>query len=152
VVVGLALILLMVVFRSILVPLKAAGGFLLSIAAAMGVVVWIFQDGNLADLFGVSNPSPIVSFLPILLIGILFGLAMDYEVFLVSRMREAFVHGAKAARRDRDRLRQSARVVVAGRADHDRRVRRLRPRRRPDRQVDRPSLAFGVLATPSSSG
>jgi putative drug exporter of the RND superfamily len=113
VVVGLALILLMVVFRSILVPLKAAGGFLLSIAAAMGVVVWIFQDGNLADLFGVSNPSPIVSFLPILLIGILFGLAMDYEVFLVSRMREAFVHGAKPRDAIVTGFGQSARVVVA---------------------------------------
>jgi putative drug exporter of the RND superfamily len=113
VVVGLALILLMVVFRSILVPLKAAGGFLLSIAAAMGVVVWIFQDGNLADLFGVSNPSPIVSFLPILLIGILFGLAMDYEVFLVSRMREAFVHGAQPRDAIVTGFGQSARVVVA---------------------------------------
>jgi RND superfamily putative drug exporter len=113
VVVGLALILLMVVFRSILVPLKAAGGFLLSIAAAMGVVVWIFQDGNLADVFGVSNPSPIVSFLPILLIGILFGLAMDYEVFLVSRMREAFVHGAKPRDAIVTGFGQSARVVVA---------------------------------------
>lgn len=113
VVVGLALILLMVVFRSILVPLKAAGGFLLSIAAAMGVVVWIFQDGNLADVFGVANPSPIVSFLPILLIGILFGLAMDYEVFLVSRMREAFVHGAKPRDAIVTGFGQSARVVVA---------------------------------------
>ena len=138
VVVGLALILLMVVFRSILVPLKAAGGFLLSIAAAMGVVVWIFQDGNLADLFGVSNPSPIVSFLPILLIGILFGLAMDYEVFLVSRMREAFVHGAKPRDAIVTGFGQSAPRRGGGRADHDRRVRRLRPRQRPDRQVDRP--------------
>jgi RND superfamily putative drug exporter len=93
VVVGLALLLLMVVFRSILVPLKAAAGFLLSIAASMGVTVWIFQDGNLNGLFDVAAAGPIVSFLPILLIGILFGLAMDYEVFLVSRMRERFVHG-----------------------------------------------------------
>jgi RND superfamily putative drug exporter len=113
VVVGLALLLLMVVFRSILVPLKAAGGFLLSIAAAMGVVVWIFQDGNLADVFGVSNPSPIVSFLPILLIGILFGLAMDYEVFLVSRMRETFVHGARPRDAIVTGFGHSARVVVA---------------------------------------
>jgi putative drug exporter of the RND superfamily len=113
VVVGLALVLLMVVFRSILVPLKAAGGFLLSIAASMGVVVWIFQDGNLAGLFDVSNPSPIVSFLPILLIGILFGLAMDYEVFLVSRMREAYVHGAKPRDAIVTGFGHSARVVVA---------------------------------------
>jgi putative drug exporter of the RND superfamily len=113
VVVGLALLLLMVVFRSILVPLKAAGGFLLSIAASMGVVVWIFQDGNLAGLFDVSNPSPIVSFLPILLIGILFGLAMDYEVFLVSRMREAYVHGARPRDAIVTGFGHSARVVVA---------------------------------------
>ena len=78
VVVGLALLLLMVVFRSVLVPIKAAIGFLLSIAAAMGAVVWVFQDGNLADLFAVAQAGPIVSFLPVLLIGILFGLAMDY--------------------------------------------------------------------------
>ena len=99
VVVGLALLLLMVVFRSVLVPIKAAAGFLLSIAAAMGVVVWVFQDGNLADLFSVAQAGPIVSFLPILLIGILFGLAMDYEVFLVSRMREAYVRVGIRARR-----------------------------------------------------
>jgi uncharacterized membrane protein YdfJ with MMPL/SSD domain len=113
VVVGLALILLTVVFRSILVPIKAAAGFLLSIAASMGVVVWIFQEGNLADLFGVTQPGPIVSFLPILLIGILFGLAMDYEVFLVSRMRERFVRTGKARQSIVTGFGQSGRVVTA---------------------------------------
>ena len=113
VVVGLALLLLMVVFRSVLVPLKAAGGFLLSIAAAMGAVVWVFQDGNLADLFAVAQAGPIVSFLPVLLIGILFGLAMDYEVFLVSRMREAYVHGADAKDAVVTGYGQSGRVVTA---------------------------------------
>jgi len=113
VVVGLALILLTVVFRSILVPLKAAAGFLLSIAASMGVVVWIFQDGNLADLFSVSQAGPIVSFLPVLLIGILFGLAMDYEVFLLSRMRERFVHTGDAKDAVVTGFGQSGRVVVA---------------------------------------
>jgi putative drug exporter of the RND superfamily len=113
VVVGLALLLLMVVFRSILVPLKAAAGFLLSIAAAMGLVVWVFQDGHLADLFGVAQAGPIVSFLPILLIGILFGLAMDYEVFLVSRMREAFVHTGRARDSIVTGFGQSGRVVTA---------------------------------------
>ena len=88
---GLALLLLIVVFRSILVPLKAAAGLLLRIGASMGLTIWIFQDGNLSGLFDVASAGPIVSFLPILLIGILFGLAMDYEVFLVSRMRERFV-------------------------------------------------------------
>jgi putative drug exporter of the RND superfamily len=113
VVVGLALVLLMVVFRSVLVPIKAAAGFLLSIAASMGLVVWVFQDGNLADLFGVAQTGPVVSFLPVLLIGILFGLAMDYEVFLVSRMREAYV----ASGNPRDAIvtgyGQSGRVVTA---------------------------------------
>jgi uncharacterized membrane protein YdfJ with MMPL/SSD domain len=113
VVVGLALLLLMVVFRSVLVPIKAAAGFLLSIAAAMGIVVWIFQDGNLADLLGVAEAGPIVSFLPILLIGILFGLAMDYEVFLVSRMREHFVHSGKARESIVTGYGHSGRVVTA---------------------------------------
>jgi RND superfamily putative drug exporter len=113
VVVGLALILLTLVFRSVLVPIKAALGFLLSIAASLGLVVWVFQDGNLADLFNVANPSPIVSFLPILLIGILFGLAMDYEVFLVSRVRESFVRSGDAKQAIVDGYARSGRVVVA---------------------------------------
>ena len=113
VVVGLALLLLMVVFRSVLVPIKAAAGFLLSIAAAMGVVVWVFQDGNLADLFSVAQAGPIVSFLPILLIGILFGLAMDYEVFLVSRMREAYVKSGNPREAVVTGYGQSGRVVTA---------------------------------------
>jgi uncharacterized membrane protein YdfJ with MMPL/SSD domain len=113
VVVGLALLLLTVVFRSVLVPIKAAAGFLLSIAASMGIVVWIFQDGHLADWFGVSQPGPIVSFLPILLIGILFGLAMDYQVFLVSRMREAFVRSGRARESVVSGFGDSGRVVTA---------------------------------------
>jgi uncharacterized membrane protein YdfJ with MMPL/SSD domain len=113
VVVGLALLLLMVVFRSILVPLKAAAGFLLSIAASMGLVVWVFQDGNLADLFAVAQTGPIVSFLPVLLIGILFGLAMDYEVFLVSRMREAYSKTGDARGSIITGYGQSGRVVTA---------------------------------------
>jgi putative drug exporter of the RND superfamily len=113
VVVGLALLLLTMVFRSVLVPVKAALGFLLSIAASMGLTVWIFQDGNLADLFNVGSTGPIVSFLPVLLIGILFGLAMDYEVFLVSRMRENFVHTNKARESIITGYGQSGRVVVA---------------------------------------
>ncbi len=113
VVVGLALILLAIVFRSILVPIKAAAGFLLSIAASLGLVVWIFQDGNLADVFGVAQTGPILSFLPILLIGILFGLAMDYEVFLVSRMREHFTKTGRAKESVITGYGQSGRVVTA---------------------------------------
>jgi uncharacterized membrane protein YdfJ with MMPL/SSD domain len=113
IVVGLAFVLLTIVFRSLLIPLKAALGFLLSIGAAMGLVVWVFQDGHLAGLFDVANPGPVLSFLPVLLIGILFGLAMDYEVFLVSRMREAYVHSGKAKESIVTGFGQSGRVVTA---------------------------------------
>ncbi|MCI0386489.1 MMPL family transporter [Streptomyces sp. CNQ085] len=92
-VVGLAFLLLIVVFRSILVPLKAALGFLLSVVAALGSVVAVFQWGWLADVFGVEQTGPVMSLMPILMVGLVFGLAMDYEVFLVTRMREAHVHG-----------------------------------------------------------
>jgi RND superfamily putative drug exporter len=112
-VVGLALLLLMLVFRSIPVPLKAAAGFLFTIAASLGVVCWIFQQGNLADVLAVSATGPIVSFLPILMVAILFGLAMDYEVFLVSRMRESYVHSGDAQHAIVDGFRASARVVTA---------------------------------------
>ncbi len=113
VVVGLALILLMLVFRSILVPVKAAVGFLLSIAASLGLVVSVFQDGHLGGLFDVNKTGPIVSFLPVLLIGILFGLAMDYEVFLMSRVRERFVHSGEPRQSIVTGYRQSGRVVTA---------------------------------------
>jgi len=113
VVVGLALLLLILVFRSILVPVKAAIGFLLSIGASLGLVVTVFQDGHMGDLLGVAKAGPIVSFLPVLLIGILFGLAMDYEVFLMSRVREAFVHTGRAKDSIVTGYRQSGRVVVA---------------------------------------
>ncbi|MFG1610759.1 MMPL family transporter [Actinoplanes sp. NPDC049265] len=94
VVVGLAFLLLLLVFRSLLVPIKATLGFLLSVAATFGAVVAVFQWGWAADLLGVQRTGPILSFLPIILIGIVFGLAMDYQVFLVTRMREDHVHGA----------------------------------------------------------
>ncbi|MFE3117201.1 MMPL family transporter [Streptomyces niveus] len=112
-VVGLSILLLMLVFRSFLVPLKAALGFLLTIGATFGITVAIFQQGHLAGLLGVDSPGPLVSFLPILLIGILFGLAMDYEVFLVSRMREDFVHGAGAQEATVSGMGHNARVVTA---------------------------------------
>jgi uncharacterized membrane protein YdfJ with MMPL/SSD domain len=79
----------------------------------MGIVVWVFQDGHFAEMLGVAQTGPIVSFLPILLIGILFGLAMDYEVFLVSRMREAFVHSGNAKESVVTGYGQSGRVVTA---------------------------------------
>ncbi|WP_159107518.1 MMPL family transporter [Streptomyces rubrogriseus] len=113
VVVGLAVILLLVVFRSILIPLKAAAGFLLSVLASLGAVVVVFQQGHGADLLGVETTGPIMSLMPIFLVGIVFGLAMDYEVFLVSRMREAYVHGERPAQAVTSGFRHSARVVVA---------------------------------------
>ncbi|RNI25431.1 MMPL family transporter [Flexivirga caeni] len=109
VVIGLAFILLMVVFRSVLVPLMATLGFLLSVLATLGATVAVFQNG----LFGLVEGQPIVSFMPIILIGIVFGLAMDYQVFLVTRMREAYVHGASARESIVDGFRHGARVVTA---------------------------------------
>ncbi|WP_309052321.1 MMPL family transporter, partial [Streptomyces sp.] len=96
-VVGLAFVLLTLVFRSVLVPLKAALGFLLSVVAALGAVVAVFQWGWLGSLFGVEQTGPIMSMMPIFMVGVVFGLAMDYEVFLVTRMREAYVHGERPA-------------------------------------------------------
>ena len=113
VVVGLSVLLLMMVFRSVLVPLKAALGFLLSVVASFGVVVAIFQWGWLADVVGVANPGPILSFMPILLMAVLFGLAMDYEVFLVSGMREEYVKTGKARHAVSRGFANGSRVVTA---------------------------------------
>ena len=89
IVVGLAIVLLLIIFRSILVPLIAGIGFLLSVGAAFGVTVLFWQKG----LWGVvGTPGPIIAFMPIFLIGVCFGLAMDYQVFLVSAMREHYTH------------------------------------------------------------
>ncbi|MBG0831071.1 MMPL family transporter [Planomonospora sp. ID67723] len=112
-VVGLSVLLLMLVFRSVLVPVKAALGFLLTVGATFGITVAVFQWGWAAELLGVDTPGPLVSFLPILLIGILFGLAMDYQVFLVSRMREDFVHGDTAQQATVNGMGHGARVVTA---------------------------------------
>ncbi|MFF8032404.1 MULTISPECIES: MMPL family transporter [unclassified Streptomyces] len=112
-VVGLAFLLLIVVFRSILVPLKAALGFLLSVMAALGAVVAVYQWGWLSGLMGVEETGPIMSMMPIFMVGVVFGLAMDYEVFLVTRMREAYVHGEKPRQAVVTGFRYSARVVTA---------------------------------------
>ncbi|WP_130179407.1 MMPL family transporter [Cryobacterium sp. SO1] len=96
VVVGLSLIILIFVFRSILVPVTATLGFVLSLFASFGAITAVFQWGWLGFLFGIHDPGPILSFLPILVVGVLFGLAMDYQLFLVSGMREAYAHGAPA--------------------------------------------------------
>ncbi|MDT0341476.1 MMPL family transporter [Streptomyces litchfieldiae] len=113
IVVGLAFLLLMVVFRSVLIPLKATLGFLLSVEAALGAVVAVFQWGWAADLFGVSQTAPVMSLMPVFMIGVVFGLAMDYEVFLLTRMREAHVHGESPHQAVTTGFRHSGRVVAA---------------------------------------
>ncbi|MEU6669753.1 MMPL family transporter [Streptomyces sp. NPDC046727] len=112
-VVGLAFLLLIVVFRSILVPLKAALGFLLSVMAALGAVVAVFQWGWLSGLMNVEETGPVMSMMPIFMVGVVFGLAMDYEVFLVTRMREAYVHGEKPSQAVVTGFKHGARVVTA---------------------------------------
>ena len=110
-VVGLSLVLLMMVFRSIWVPIKATVGYLLSIGAAFGATNLVFNRGLGRQLINLERAGPVISFLPIIAMGILFGLAMDYEVFLVSRIREDFVH---AVRRGEDRQKAAREAVVTG--------------------------------------
>ncbi|APF40441.1 multidrug RND transporter [Neomicrococcus aestuarii] len=113
IVVGLSLVLLLLVFRSVVIPVLATAGFLLSLAAAFGATVAVYQWGWLGNIFDVNVPGPIMSFMPILLTGILFGLAMDYQVFLVSGMRESYAHGQDARLAVRTGFVHSAPVVTA---------------------------------------
>ena len=110
---GIAIILLIAVFRSILVPITAALGFILSLFAALGAVTAVYQWGWLGSIFGVHDPGPVLSFAPILIIGMLFGLAMDYQIFLVAGMREAYVHGASPKMAVVTGLRNGRAVVTA---------------------------------------
>jgi RND superfamily putative drug exporter len=112
-VIGLSIVLLMMVFRSIAVPIKAALGFVLTVGASFGVTVAVFQWGWFGSLLNVTSTGPIISFLPILMMAILFGLAMDYEVFLVSGMREEYVKTKNARRAVRVGFQNGARVVTA---------------------------------------
>lgn len=112
-VVGLSLVLLAMVFRSIVVPVTAALGYALSIAAAFGLTSLVFVDGVFADALNVADVGSVISFMPIILMGVLFGLAMDYEVFLVSRMREDYVHRGEPRRAVEEGFMGSARVVSA---------------------------------------
>ena len=128
VVVGLALILLMLVFRSIVVPDQGSAGLPALHRRVVrrrggGLPVGLVRLDGLAS----TRPSPIISFLPIILIGVLFGLAMDYEVFLVARMRESYAHGEDREDRRRHRLRARVEGGHRGRHHHDQRVRRLHP-------------------------
>jgi RND superfamily putative drug exporter len=112
-VVGLAFVLLVLVFRSILVPVFGVLGFLLTIGASLGATTAVFQWGWLAGALGVGSTGPLMSLAPIIIVGILFGLAMDYQVFLVSRMHEAHAHGASPRDAIVTGFRQAAPVVIA---------------------------------------
>jgi putative drug exporter of the RND superfamily len=112
-VVGLSLVLLLIVFRSIVVPIKAAAGFLLSIGASLGAVVAVFQWGWAHTLVGAGTTGPVISFLPIMLTAVLFGLAMDYEVFMVSRIREAYLETRDPTRAVTQGGRRASRIVTA---------------------------------------
>jgi RND superfamily putative drug exporter len=111
-VVGLSFLLLMVEFRSLLVPVKAAVMNLLSVGAAYGVVVAVFQWGWAAGPLG-AEPGPIESFAPIMLFAVLFGLSMDYEVFLLSRVREEYLRSGDSGSSVRDGIAATARVITA---------------------------------------
>jgi len=115
VVVLLSALLLMIVFRSLVIPLQAAVMNLLSISAALGVIVAIFQWGWLGALFGVQQ-GPIESFIPVMLFAIVFGLSMDYEVFLISRMHERWAHTREHSRSVAEGLALTGRVVTAAAA------------------------------------
>ncbi|HEY2282321.1 MAG TPA: MMPL family transporter [Solirubrobacteraceae bacterium] len=115
VVVLLSALLLMVVFRSLVIPLQAAIMNLLSISAALGVIVMIFQWGWLGSVFGVQQ-GPIESFIPVMLFAIVFGLSMDYEVFLISRMHERWTHTREHSRAVAEGLALTGRVVTAAAA------------------------------------
>ena len=113
VVVGLSLVILMLVFRSVVVPIVATAGFLLSVGAAFGLTVAVHQWGWLGGVLGVNQPGPLLSFMPIILIGVLFGLAMDYQMFLVSGMHEARSHGEDSRTAVRTGFVHGAKVVTA---------------------------------------
>ncbi|MGO9249066.1 MAG: MMPL family transporter [Solirubrobacteraceae bacterium] len=115
VVVLLSALLLMIVFRSLVIPLQAAVMNLLSISAALGVIVTIFQWGWLGTVFGVQQ-GPIESFIPVMLFAIVFGLSMDYEVFLISRMHERWTHTREHSRSVAEGLALTGRVVTAAAA------------------------------------
>ncbi|WP_016912456.1 MMPL family transporter [Mammaliicoccus vitulinus] len=113
VIILLAFVLLMVVFRSIIIPLKAVLGFVLSLVATLGFTTLIMQDGFMSGVFGVDSTGPLLAFLPVITIGLLFGLAMDYEVFLMSRIHEEYVRTMNNTKSIKVGLKESGPVIVA---------------------------------------
>ena len=116
VVLALSFLLLMTVFRSILVPLKAVIMNLISIGAAYGLVVMVFQWGWAKDLVGIGKGGPIEPFIPMMMFAIVFGLSMDYEVVLLSRVKEEYDRGSPNDRAVADGLASTARVITAAAA------------------------------------
>jgi RND superfamily putative drug exporter len=112
-VVGLGFLLLMIAFRSLLVPLAAAVMNLLAAGASFGVIVWVFQYGHGSDTLGLGGAGPVESWLPVMMLAILFGLSMDYQVFLVSRMHEEWVHTHDNRRAVRVGQAETGRVITA---------------------------------------
>ena len=145
VVVLLSALLLMAVFRSLLVPLKAVVMNLLSIGAAFGLIVAVFQWGWGASLIGIDGTGPIISFFPIFLFAIIFGLSMDYEVFLMSRMHEEWEHQPGRDPVGDPRPGADRPGDHRGGGDHGHRLRLLHDRRRPDHQTLRPRPRLGGL-------
>jgi RND superfamily putative drug exporter len=113
IIVILSIIILMLVFRSIIVPVKATIGFILSILATFGITTAVFQWGWMHSFFAFDTGGPLLSFMPILVTGILYGLAMDYQVFLVSSMRESYVHGHKGTESVVHGYNMASRIVLA---------------------------------------
>jgi RND superfamily putative drug exporter len=109
----LSLLLLILVFRSILIPLIASAGFMLTVFATLGATVAVFQWGWLGWVFGIHDPGPVMSFVPTIIIGVVFGLAMDYQLFLGSGMREAYVHGKSPRESINFGIHLSRAVVIA---------------------------------------
>jgi uncharacterized membrane protein YdfJ with MMPL/SSD domain len=115
-VLGLAFILLLVTFRSLVIPLKAIVLNLLSVGAAYGVVTWIFQEGHLQSLLGFESTGAVTSWLPLFLFVLLFGLSMDYHVFILSRIREAYDSGLPTGEAVSRGIKSTASVVTAAAA------------------------------------
>jgi RND superfamily putative drug exporter len=115
-VVGLSFLLLLTVFRSVAVAIKAAVLNLLSLAAAYGVVALVLQGGWAGRLIGIDTPTPLPAFIPVLMFAVLFGLSMDYEVFLLTRIRERWLRTGDNARSVTEGLARTARVVTAAAA------------------------------------
>lgn len=108
-----AFVLLTLVFRSLLIPVVAVAGFILSLGATLGTIVYVVQDGHFIEFFGIPAKGAILNFLPVLVIGIMFGLAMDYEVFLVSRIREEYLKTHRTTEAVIAGMRNSGPAVVA---------------------------------------